>query len=287
MTACSTPAARHRPPLGFIVLSHTAPRQIERLLRRLHFLFDAPPVVCHHDFGQRPWDTSGLPSNIRFVLPHLATGWGEFSLVEATLAALRLLFGRSDAPDWFALLSGADYPVAPAATLLADLRTTAADAFMDFELIDPDCPARDWQRTCARRYLERGSPSPFTRRFRLFAGSQWFTANRRCAEHLLDWLASNESYSLYYRNVDIPDESYFQSALCNEPSLRIAQGNRRYIDWKRGPTVPRILDVSDLAPILASRAHFARKCDLEKEPGLYDILDFWTARNRSQESADQ
>ena len=39
--------------------------------------------------------------------------------------ALRLLYQTDQPPDWFALLSGADYPIKPAEKILEDLQATS------------------------------------------------------------------------------------------------------------------------------------------------------------------
>ena len=41
-----------------------------------------------------------------------------------------------------------------------------------------------------------------------------------------------------------------------------------YIDWKKGPGLPRILDISDLEEIKDSDRLFARKFDLDIDKNL-------------------
>ena len=250
------------------------PSKFSGCFPRLNTLFGDPPIVCHHDFSQCRLDVRRFPSNIRFVRPHLCTAWGHFSLVQATVACLRGLVESPNAPDWIALLSGADYPVAPAAGVLADLRGATVDAFLEHEWIDPDFAWRYWHEVCLHRfYLPNNLHFPFSDRFRCFAGSQWFTLNRRCVEYILDWHDRNPGLELYYRQLHCSDESYFHCILCNEPSFRIANNNKRYINWDRGPEGPRVLDASDLFWILQSDCHFARKWNLSRDPGVYDALD--------------
>src|SRR5438045_3613582 len=108
--------------VGFVILSHSNPQQLVRLVRTLQRVYDNPPIVCHHDFSQCPLFPVVLPSEIRLVTPHIKTRWGRFSVVEAGLRALEMLY-RDAAPDWFVLLSGADYPTMPAERVLADLNS--------------------------------------------------------------------------------------------------------------------------------------------------------------------
>lgn len=134
--------------IGFVILSHREPAQVLRLVRTLNRLYGDPPIACHHDFSQSPLDPSAFPPNVRFVQPSVRTGWAKWSVVRAMLAALRLLYDHAD-PDWFVLLSGADYPIKPAAALRADLAALGADALIDFR------PSGDTPEEVAARYGPR------------------------------------------------------------------------------------------------------------------------------------
>jgi hypothetical protein len=275
--------------LGFVLLTHTKPHQIRRLVERLGVLFDDPPVVCHHDFSKCELDVRQFPGNVRFVRPHHITRWGNFSLVEATFAGIRELYRSSDTPEWFALLSGADYPVASRKAVLDELNQAGMDAFLHHELIDLARVEREWHRVCLNRYLRRRflpgrrmplSPRfsrfflPFSERLRCYAGSQWFTANHRCAERILVAHGGGcKRLTAHYRLVPVPDESYLHCILCNDPSLRVRNDNNRYADWSGGGSHPKTLGVPDLPRILDSGCHFARKFDLDQDSAVLDSLD--------------
>jgi hypothetical protein len=117
--------------IGFVLLTHSCPEQALRLVRALNVLYDGPPIACHHDFGQCPLDKSLFPGNVSFVVPHLATFWGCFSIVPAALAGLRLLMRQTNPPDWIYLLSGSDYPTQSPDAVQRMLARTQFDAFID------------------------------------------------------------------------------------------------------------------------------------------------------------
>jgi hypothetical protein len=285
--------------LGFVLLTHTKPRQSLRLVGRLRVLFGDPVIVCHHDFSKCDLDAQDFPPCVRFVRPHHVTTWGNFSLVEAVIGALRLMYGLPEPPEWFTLLSGADYPAAKATVVLRDLDQGGVDAFVHHEVIDPRHARREWHGTCQQRYLRkrltmpcptrRGilarrtvtfSPRlsryflPFTPDFQCFAGSQWFTANHRCAERILRWHGDGlRGLRAHYQAAPIPDESYFQCMLCNDPTLRIRNDNKRYTEWVPGAAHPRTLGAQDLPKIIASGCHFARKFDPDHDSSVLDALD--------------
>ena len=116
--------------IGFVILSHRDPQQLRRLVHCLQRVYDNPPIAVHHDFDQSPLGLIDFPSDVQFVAPHVKTRWGHFSVVIAVLRALELLY-QTATPDWFALLSGADYPTMPAASVLEDLEASGVDALLD------------------------------------------------------------------------------------------------------------------------------------------------------------
>src|SRR4029077_11453063 len=55
--------------------------------------------------------------------PRVRCGWGTFSLVQAALNGLRTIAGLEWQPDYVVLMSGADFPIRPAADLHAFLES--------------------------------------------------------------------------------------------------------------------------------------------------------------------
>ena len=102
--------------IGFVLLTHNNPRQAHRLVTKLNSMFDDPPIAWHHDFTSCDLPSALITSNILMVTPHIRTEWGKFSLLDAMIMALQLLFS-SQQPDWFVLLSGSDYPIKSASKI--------------------------------------------------------------------------------------------------------------------------------------------------------------------------
>jgi hypothetical protein len=284
-------------PLGFLLLTHDRPQQMLRLVRRLNVMYDDPPIVCHHDFGRCDPDVARFPGNVRFVRPHVPTEWGRFSVVRAILAGLRLLFAGPDAPEWFTLLSGADYPAARASRVLADLASSGVDAFLHHFPVDAAAPRDSWGRTAVNRYLRyefnvyylnrRLRPSwrplslppwlsrpflPFSRSFRCSAGWVWLSANARAVRALLDFHDSRPALARHYAGKWCVDESYFHCILCNDRSLKLVNDCKRYTVWDEGSAHPRTLGLADVPQVLASGCHFARKFDADRDSAALDAL---------------
>src|ERR1700730_18508681 len=296
--------------VGFVILSHNEPEMLLRLVQRLQALFDNPPIACHHDIHQVSLNTSAFPS-VRFVAQPLRTRGGHISVVHAFRLALRLLY-EGNPPDWFVLLSGSDYPIKSRETIDAELCSSPYDAYLDHRPIQfsrlPEnrCDGEfdkgfsrpfyvyiAYDRYLARRIryprIERpfrlrfgrypirhpwlAPGNPFTKVFRCFAGAVWFTARARCAELLL----SNDSFTrellAFYADKTAADESFVHTVLCNSPSLKLCNNNKRYVDWSAGNPHPKLLGIEDLPSLRASSHHFARKFSTRHDAHILDELD--------------
>ena len=289
--------------IGFVVLTHSNPDQILFLCERLNQLFEEPAIAVHHDFGQCPLDRSRLPRNVVFVENWSRTRWGGAGVVDGALKALRLLYA-GEGPDWFVLLSGADYPIKNAKTILADLMQGAYDAYIDHRRIsrcslplptdgwgDQNYIHPAWVRLAFERYMAIGFGftklanalgwrrkavylrsdffirrlTPYNGSLDCHAGDFWFTANRKAARALLDDNETNRKIIAHFRKRPNPDEGMFQTLLCNAQHLSLSTDNKRFTDWRGCVNHPRTLGEQDFQAVISSTDHFARKFAFDPE----------------------
>lgn len=282
-----------QPAIGFVLVTYKQPEQMLRLVCMLNRVYGEPPIAIHHDFGQCDPGVARFPANVAFVRPHVATGWGTFGVAEGTVRALEILYGHSEGPRWFTLLSGCDYPLQPAAKVLADLDRGGYDAHITHTRIQASAPAGSWERICVDRYLRAslrlpwqreaslhvrqaliaGPFLPWTPRFHCYAGSQWFSANRDAARAIMQSHQHNQRLRRFYERVQVVDESYFHTILANTPNLRLNDHNWRYIDWGSGGAHPRTLGEEDMTRALQSDCHFARKFDASSDASALNTVD--------------
>ncbi|MBD2130800.1 hypothetical protein NDI39_10495 [Microcoleus sp. ZQ-A2] len=125
----------------------------------------------------------------------------------------------------------------------------------------------------------RAFSSAFTPKFRCYAGSQWHTLSYRCIQYIHDFVQCNPSFVEYYQRTIIPDESFFQTIVLNQPTLKICNDNKRFIAWTPQST-PAILGVQDCDRLIHSNQHFARKFDIKVDAQVLDRLDRHLSGNR-------
>ena len=284
------------PVVGFVILSHGGQAQLQRLVRALDYQYGMPPIACHHDFGQAPLDTTAFGKNVAFVQPHVPTSWARFSVVQAELAALRLLFDKS--PDWFVLLSASDYPIMAGSKVRRVLAEAVCDAFLDARSVGaakPACSTKGAQNPKLDHFnsVENGSIKRlfytsveiwipiirFKPKLRLgrwtyrpgwkvrniyddwpfFFGDHWFCGNVKTAKLLLLPTAKHLALRRHLRARTHADETYFHTVIMNEPSLRVCRDNKRFAQWNGGGAHPIVLGEIQLDEMLSSGAFFARK----------------------------
>lgn len=276
-------------PIGFVVLSHSEPALLRRLLRALDRAYRNPPIVVHHDFSQcaLPDDVGRWSADLQFVRPHVETQWAHISIVEGFLAALKNLYAAR-APDWFVLLSASDYPVRAGSTVVRELACGAADLYMDFQFLDgapagPEPPPaganylgvdkETWRQIANERYINPDMVRPFSGRLRCCGGDFWLTGNARVARRLIDAPGRYPALFKYYSTAFCPDESLCHTILGNDLDLHISKDNKRFTVWPDQGAHPRTLELADLQAILASGCHFARKVSPAVSAALLDALE--------------
>jgi hypothetical protein len=294
--------------IGFVILSHANPRQLRRLVSALQRSYESPTIVCHHDFSQCFLSTEDFQGDTEFVIPSLRTRWGRISVVDAALRALKRLFEISQ-PDWFFLLSGADYPVMRGDKVWKELRDNPNDALLDMrEVVNPpfwsrppfpDNPALEhfvspgnlevaWHRYVGMNLwlpkLTRGPRvarqmfypsvraiwSPFNAKYRCFYGDHWFAGNAKVAQILLKPTRDDRRLHRYLAWRASADECYYQTVLANA-DVKIDRASRRFAVWDGGGAHPKNLGYEDLAAIFGSGAYFARK--FEPDADVLDEID--------------
>jgi hypothetical protein len=129
--------------------------------------------------------------------------------------------------------------------------------------------------------------SAFGPDFPCYGGSFFCTLRDSAARYVRDYARANPDVVAFFKTVLAPEEVFLHSVLVNSGKFRFTPNARRYIDWTgQRHTHPRTLGPEDLPKMLGSDAHWARKLDLARDPGLFDQLDQRVGRTPGRHSLD-
>ncbi|MDU8944775.1 DUF5928 domain-containing protein [Ovoidimarina sediminis] len=272
--------------IAFILLCHKDPAAVIQQARRLtragdkmsiHFDARSPKA----EFDKIRSAVEKLP-NVTLAKRRVRCGWGEWSLVEATLSAVEAALETFPAATHFYMLSGDCMAIKPAAYVHDYLDGMDKD-FIEHE----DFFASDWIKTGLKeerlvyRHLfnERKHKRLFygamelqkklgIRRevpadLRMMIGSQWWCLRRRTIENVLAFLRARPDVLRFFRTTWIPDETVFQTLVPHlVPAEEITSRTLTFLMFSDyGLPVTFYNDHYDL--LVAQDALFARKISPE------------------------
>jgi hypothetical protein len=220
--------------IAYILLCHKDPEGIITQAFRLTAAGDC--VAIHFDARARPADyeaiRTALADNplVTFARRREKCGWGEWSLVQATLNAVEAALAAFPDATHFYMLSGDCMCIKSADYAHAFLDREDADYIESFDYFESD-----WIKTGIKEerliyrhwFNERNSKRLFyaamevQRRLRLqrqvpadlqmMIGSQWWCLRRRTVEAVLAFCRKRRDVMRFFRTTWIPDETFFQT----------------------------------------------------------------------------
>lgn len=275
---------------AYLILAHSQPDQLHRLIERLLEQGGEDRVVLHLDSGS-PLATRSREfpqrhgSRLQLVSSPVRVKWGHHSLVEATRRLLDTALAHPGPPFAIAhLLSGSDWPVASRARIVAGLGEPLSCHIESDATVQSDRMERWWVHD---RWLGHSStlsrPAAFARgaarrvgtlldqvvaRSQPYGawhkGSQWWSLPHEACRVVAAELARPESRGRL-RFTACADEHVIQTIVRSRFPDRVAPPHR-FIDWSAASSSPRVLTQADEPAILASDAWFARKLDMTADP---------------------
>lgn len=220
--------------IAFILLCHKDAPAIIQQAERLTATGDY--VSIHFDARAKPADyaaiTSALADNpgVVFARKRIKCGWGEWSLVQASLHALEAAEAAFPKATHFYMLSGDCMSVKSAAYAKKFLDAADKDYIESFDFFTSDWIKTGFKRerlvyrhlvnerkhkwlfyalfnTQRRLGLERKIPEDI----QIMIGSQWWCLRRRTIEAVLKFCRQRPDVTRFFRTTWIPDETFFQT----------------------------------------------------------------------------
>lgn len=220
--------------IAYILLCHKDPeaiiKQAESLTATGDYIcihFDARAKSIHFQALQ---DALGTNPNVAFATKRIKCGWGEWSLVQATLNAVETAVDRFPRASHFYMLSG-DCMVIKSSEYIHDyLDDNEGDFIESFDFFESD-----WIKTGikAERLIYRHWFNERTQKWRFYSsfhwqrrlgltreipsdiqvmiGSQWWCLRRKTIEDILLFTRQRRDVMRFFSTTWIPDETFFQT----------------------------------------------------------------------------
>lgn len=224
--------------IAFILLCHKDPEGIIAQTLRLTAAGDC--VAIHFDARSSQADYArirgALADNpqVTFARRRLRCGWGEWSLVGATLSALDAALADFPGATHFYMLSGDCMPIKTAEHVRGFLEREDADFIESFDFFGSDwiktgikeerLVYRHWFNERQRKWLfyksmelqkKLGLARKVPEDLKIRIGSQWWCLRRRTVEAVLDFAKRRPDIPRFFSTTWIPDETFFQTLVAH------------------------------------------------------------------------
>ncbi len=219
--------------IAYILLCHQNPKAVILQVRQLIAAGDF--VAVHFDARAGNDDFAMIEAAFRenthvVLAPRVKCGWGEWSLVRATLNALHSAHTAFPRATHFYMVSGDCMPVKSAAYIHGFLDRTNKDFIESFDYFDSDwikTGMRD-ERLIYRHFVNErkhkklfyaglelqrklGFKHTIPRDLKIMVGSQWWCLRRNTLGAIFDLLEERPDIVRFFRRTWIPDETFFQT----------------------------------------------------------------------------
>lgn len=287
--------------VAHVILVHKNPEQANTFIRQLVATGNADAFI--HIDAKCPDSLSKAiltgPS-VHIVPTRVSVGWADFSMIEATLAALRAVRDSGIQYDFVTVNSGQDLLVRDG--LHAHLAANPDTTFMQATRFPSAAPGNyvwriqwpasargssspwHWSRFLriafrllyARGLNPRPNPHLLPAGWDYFSGSQWICMSRPAFHYALDYLDRNPSFCEIFRHSVVPDMAFFQTLIMNSPhAAQVSGQNLTFLNFGksfRTCNSPVTLTMADVSAIESSGRFFARKFEQSEDSAVIDYF---------------
>ncbi len=220
--------------IAYILLCHKDPAAIIAQAKQLTAVGDY--LSIHFDARAKPSDFDAIKAaladdpNVVFAKRRVKCGWGEWSLVEATLNALETALDAFPRATHFYMLSGDCMAIKSAEYAHRYLDENDVDFIESFDFFESSWIKTGFkeERLIYRHFFnERTQSKLFYASFNLQKslglrrnipkdlqiqiGSQWWCLRRQTVEKIMQFVATRTDVMRFFATTWIPDETFFQT----------------------------------------------------------------------------
>ena len=220
--------------IAFILLCHKDP---DAIIQQAHQLTAVGDCMSIHFDARAPKEAydrirrelAGNP-NVTFARTRIKCGWGEWSLVQATLHAVEAAVLAFPRATHFYMVSGDCLAIKSATYAHQFLDDHDLDYIESFDFFDSEWIKtglkeerliyRHWfnERTAKKLFYwsfwtqrRLGLKRPIPADVQVMIGSQWWCLRRQTIEGILDFVKKRTDVMRFFRTSWIPDETFFQT----------------------------------------------------------------------------
>ena len=220
--------------IAFILLCHKDP---EAIIQQAKQFTAAGDYISIHFDARAPKEAYDLirkklygNPNVVFANKRIKCGWGEWSLVQATLHAIEAAVDAFPRATHFYMVSGDCMSIKSAKFAHQFLDANDVDYVESFDFFDSDWIKtglkeerliyRHWfnERTQKRFFYwsfwaqrKLGITRPVPSDIQIMIGSQWWCLRRRTIEWILNFVKERKDVVRFFKTTWIPDETFFQT----------------------------------------------------------------------------
>jgi hypothetical protein len=274
--------------LAHLILVHNNPAQLERLLKKM--VYSNSDVYIHIDRKADQTQFEYLLSlpNVFFIKNRKSVGWGNYSMVDATLVSMQEILDSQKIYTHVNLMSGQDYLLKrieeieafyfanPDKSFISYLSintewTDAKNRLVKYNLGDLNIPLKIVAQILVNVVMpDRKIPE----NMEPYGRSQWITITPTCIKYVIETLKEKPEVFNFFKWTWAVDEIIFQTLLMNSPFKEtIVNENKRYIKFENNELNPKILKTADADNLLKSGKFFARKFSIQEDSQILDIID--------------
>jgi hypothetical protein len=298
----------------YFIQNHLAPPQVQRLIQTIRRSQPDSFILVGHDgfAGHCTAQELSRALDVDVFESREPAKRGYFSLLGPYFEAIEWLSESGVEYDWIVYLSAQDYPTRSLESFKEMLAASDCDGFLrywdacapvnpwgrrrqgkiryHFQYSDapgwlaPALPLIRWSNRIQSRvhiHLVYGSrvgvrlqKPPFGPAVTCYAGSQWTTLRRSCAEYVNEQVRREADLVRWFRRTICPCEALVQTLLLNSGRFNLHNDDLHYVDFTGSTNGrPRTLTEADIPVITTGSNYFARKFDPQRDGRVLDLLD--------------
>jgi hypothetical protein len=243
---------------AYLVFAYKNPKLLERAIERLSS--ENCAFFIHIDKKFDIEEFSNIDGeNVFFSEERVPVYWAEFSGIQAILLLLRQALRGPQSFDYFALLSGSEYPIRSRQYIEGFLEQNRGLEFINIVKMPSDAAGKPISRINTLRFqsikplrrfatramakigLAQRDYKKYLGSLEPYAGNTWWALSSDACKYIVEFVERNPRFEEFFQNVFAPEETFFHTILGNSPFRARVRRNLVYEDWSAQGAHPEMI----------------------------------------------